>query len=189
MTGRKMCTACGVAPAIAHGLCRADYDAQPERRAARAKIDATRKMWRRFGLTTDPLEGWTGAHGVAVRWSPTGACQYRRQSRNVPGWWEVRRPGHPLAGRTGWVSEPRMWLYDQWAAAGRPLLRCHWCRTALGFVARSPGVRRSWKIAHPTQSAPGLWEPDTTVAACWVCSSTQRYGIERTAARLEGNRP
>ena len=183
-----LCSVCGVAPAVAGGLCRRDYDAQPARRAARAEHDAARKLWRRWGLDRDPLEGWSGAHGVAVRWSPNGACQYRRRSRNVPGWWEVRRPGHPLAGRTGWVSEPRMWLYDQWTATGRPPLRCHWCQTRLGFTSRSTGATRNWKIAHPAQASPGWWTPETTVAACWVCVSTQRYGLERTAARLEGNR-
>ena len=185
---KALCSECGVAPVIARSLCRRCFDAQPARKEARRKRDAERVLWRRFGLTTDPLEGWTGAHGVAVRWSPTGSCQYRRRSRNVPGWWEVRRPGHPLAGRTGWVSEPRMWLYDQWTATGRPPLRCHWCQTRLGFTSRSTGATRNWKIAHPAQTAPGWWTPETTAAACWQCTGIQRYGVERVAARLEGNR-
>jgi hypothetical protein len=135
-------------------------------------------VWRRLGLTVDPLAGWEGSHGVAVRWSNDGTCQYRRPSRSLFGGLAVRRPGHPLAGSDGWVGELRMMIYDRWCADGRPPMRCRWCRTPLVWSHRnrtSRNGRTAALLAHPAKLDLAVgWTAENTVPACYLCAQVQR---------------
>ena len=175
-----LCSNCEMAPVVAKGICRRCYDATPERRASRAERQRAQAKWRRLGLETDPLEGWTGAHGLAVN-PPSGVCSYRRASETLLDAFEVRRPGHPLAGKLGWLSEPRMWIHDQQQMDGGDF-RCRWCRKALAWRAM-----RGKLVAHPSMvdQAAG-WTPENTAPACWVCSGIQRYGLDAIDQRLRG---
>lgn len=187
---RDLCSRCGMGPVIARMLCRRCYDADGARREARAEWHRSQVRWRKLGLTVDPLAGWTGVHGLAVNPS-RGPCVYRRPSRALLGSFEVRRPGHPLAGTAGWVAEPRMWLFDDHAeglALARrvglpePELRCQWCRAPLAWKAR-PGRL----LAHPARLDLNVgWTPFNTAPACWVCSGIQKYGADAIDARLKG---
>lgn len=184
-----VCSSCTVAPAIAQGLCRRCYDAAPGRRARRREAQQGRVWWRQEGLAVDPLDGWQGAHGVAVRAS-SGVCVLRRPDRMSPaGWWQVRRPGHPLASRDGWVAEPVMWLFDQWQALGRPRVGCAWCRRRLVFpVGRRPVGAVLVQAGQQPTFQPDRWEPASTVAGCWECVTRQRWGVEAVEARRKGGR-
>lgn len=176
----KPCSVCEVAVAIAKGMCRRCYDRTPERRAARQQWQRSNVAWRRNGLAVDPLEGWAGAHGLAVH-ARTGWCAYRRRSRQDPTIIEVRRPGHPLAGKTGWLQERRMIAYDAWVAEGKPAMRCVWCRTPLVWRHRARQRRKNAPhVAHVVLvDKTGCWDrPIDLGLACWPCAWPVLYGLD-----------
>jgi len=176
---RQLCGVCSTAVAVAGGMCRRCYDRTPERRAARREWQRQHVRWRLDGLHRDPWDGWDGAHGVAVR-ARSGYCAYRRPSNNDPDKLEVRRPGHPLAGKSGWVLEPRMIAYDRWVADNKPQLRCVWCRCPLVWKHRVPARdqsrnarRHGPNVVHVVLiDQLGSWsDPQHLGVACQACAS------------------
>ena len=178
MKAPVLCSGCDIAVAIAGGLCRRCYDRTPRRKAARRAWQQAQVWWRREGLPADPLDGWTGVAGIAVR-SRAGLCVYRRPARHNPELIEVRRPGHPLAGSNGWVTEARAIAYDQWVEAERPRMACVWCRSPIVWQHRTRNRRPGAPtLARPVRLDPaGPWESPNVGVACHECAAVQTHGF------------
>lgn len=80
----------------------------------------------------------------------------------------VYRPGHPLAGKNGYLSAARFELYEKIGAGPHP---CYWCGTSVNWEHGQRGVRngtlitdhidRDWRNDHPAN----------LVAACASCNT------------------
>ena len=79
-------------------------------------------------------------------------------------------PAHPLAGKTGLVSEARAVLYDR---LGPGPHACHWCGTTVDWVVGARGNIPTALVADHVNSDPLDDRPENIVPACGACNATR----------------
>lgn len=119
--------------------------------------------------------GLPTAHPRGPVAEPEGARKPPKERyTNSNGYVRLRRPGHALADRKGYVYEHRLVLYDKLDGA---LPVCHWCTTPL-----------TWKTVQPDHldDVKTNNDPDNLVPSCGVCN--RRRGLAKSVATKRAQR-
>jgi hypothetical protein len=116
-------------------------------------------------------------------------CAYADRRKSVTG---VRRmrylPTHPLAGKTGLVSEARVILFER---LGPGWHSCHWCGKKVRWLHNRRGAVKGALVADHLDSNPLNDFPKNLVASCGTCNGTRTRAIrsgELFVIRCDGTR-
>jgi hypothetical protein len=104
------------------------------------------------------------------------ACAYAARRKRVTTYRRMRYlPSHPLAGRTGLVSDARRILYDRIGPGWHP---CHWCGCKVRWVVGARGGGANALVADHVDSDPLNDAPGNIVPACVTCNGTRTQSIK-----------
>lgn len=96
-------------------------------------------------------------------------CHYAAARRERTGHRRMRRhPDHPLAGKTGLVSEARALLFDRIGWGPHP---CHWCGKRVDWLVGQRGNLPNALVADHVDSDPLNDDAANIVAACGPCNA------------------
>jgi hypothetical protein len=109
---------------------------------------------------------YCGAHRARLTRLGTLDLPDRDRYQQPSGYWNVKRPGHPLAGDLGWVREHRVVLYD---AIGSGEHACHWCSRTVSWERIYPGHPDGLVVDHLDED-PSNNDPSNLVPSCAPCN-------------------
>lgn len=174
----KVCTADGCAgQTCALGYCQMHYlrfkkYGDPN---ARARYWSTGRCTVE-GCEREPKGRYCSMH--VTRLKRTGTTYLApRTGRHVTknGYQVVKRPGHPVARKTGWVLEHRAVLYDAIGEGPHP---CHWCGKGLRWHANYRKDADYLVVDH-LDNDPSNNDRDNLAPACTPCNTVHSYVIQR----------
>jgi len=84
-------------------------------------------------------------------------------------------PSHPLAGKTGLVSEARAVLFERVGPGWHP---CHWCGKKVRWLRNRRGSVKGALVADHLDSNQLNDSPENIVASCGSCNGTRTQSIK-----------
>lgn len=124
---------------------------------------------------------YCGAHRARLTRLGTFDLPERDRYQQPSGYWNVKRPGHPLAVDRGWVREHRVVLYD---AIGPGEHDCHWCGTTVAWERTYPEHRDGLVVDHIDED-PSNNDPANLVPSCSSCNIQRSSRWVKRARRQE----
>lgn len=111
------------------------------------------------------------------------ACAYAARRKDVTDHRRMRYlPNHPLAGKTGLVSEARTVLYTR---IGGGVHQCHWCGCAIRWVTGRCGYTAGAIVADHVDNDPINDAQENIVASCGPCNGARTRKISKDELFVE----